>query len=379
VRQLLDGTSGAQTLVNYDPFGNPLDGMGLPRTSFGFTGEQTDPTGLIYLRARYYNPQFGSFLSRDPFGGWMDDSGSQNGYSYTGANPVNYVDPSGKLAWIPLIIGAAKLLWAGAKVFAFSAAVSGAFSAGAQQMFKGSVNWAQVKVDALEGGILGLIGFPIGGAIGRLGFRGIRAGLLNFGADVAIGAAWDMSVHHELFGDAFASNLIGGIVGERIGNRVGRFAKTLADWKVGRYGGNIRAKLRDEQLVTVYRYANRTQPATLLARSSNWTFLVDLPQRLLMKHPKLRQSRIELHAEGGTWFSPFVSLGLDKRKLVETHDSWLLEIIEKSDYVAKFEVPESRLYYPQNRLSTNETEVMFMGDDLDNFLVDWEINPFRRQ
>jgi RHS repeat-associated protein len=32
-----------------------------------FTGEQNDPTGLVYLRARYYEPALGRFLNRDPF------------------------------------------------------------------------------------------------------------------------------------------------------------------------------------------------------------------------------------------------------------------------------------------------------------------------
>jgi RHS repeat-associated protein len=35
-----------------------------------FVGEQQDPeTGLIYLRARYYEPETGRFLNRDPHPG----------------------------------------------------------------------------------------------------------------------------------------------------------------------------------------------------------------------------------------------------------------------------------------------------------------------
>jgi RHS repeat-associated protein len=33
-----------------------------------FTGRENDGTGLYYLRARYYNPLFGRFLSEDPAG-----------------------------------------------------------------------------------------------------------------------------------------------------------------------------------------------------------------------------------------------------------------------------------------------------------------------
>jgi RHS repeat-associated protein len=62
---------------------------------YGFTGEQTDPTGLVYLRARMLDPAQGRFLSRD---GWPDDPKrprSLNKWVYVGNNPVNAVDPLG--------------------------------------------------------------------------------------------------------------------------------------------------------------------------------------------------------------------------------------------------------------------------------------------
>jgi RHS repeat-associated protein len=38
-----------------------------------YRGEQYDADlGLYYLRARYYNPATGRFLSRDPFDGYID-------------------------------------------------------------------------------------------------------------------------------------------------------------------------------------------------------------------------------------------------------------------------------------------------------------------
>jgi hypothetical protein len=53
VLQITDA-SGVLTLAkNYDPFGNVVSSLGTTSTSNGFTAEQTDPTGLIYLRARY--------------------------------------------------------------------------------------------------------------------------------------------------------------------------------------------------------------------------------------------------------------------------------------------------------------------------------------
>ena len=54
-----------------------------------FTGEQRDSgSNLYYLRARYYDPSIGRFLSKDPLP-------MGNVYAYAGNNPVNFVDPSG--------------------------------------------------------------------------------------------------------------------------------------------------------------------------------------------------------------------------------------------------------------------------------------------
>ncbi len=63
---------------------------------FGYAGEYTDEeSGNIYLRARYYNPSTGRFLSEDPI---MDGT---NWYIYAGNNPVLYVDPWGLAAYDP--------------------------------------------------------------------------------------------------------------------------------------------------------------------------------------------------------------------------------------------------------------------------------------
>jgi len=96
VRQVTNSTGVVGYSANYDPYGNPLEQFGTLPTNLGFTGEYTDPSGQLYLRARYANPSTGTFLTRDPFEGYMQRAMSRNGYSYVEGNPVNYRDPSGK-------------------------------------------------------------------------------------------------------------------------------------------------------------------------------------------------------------------------------------------------------------------------------------------
>jgi RHS repeat-associated protein len=81
---------------------------GSMNNDFRFTGEQVDPeTGLIYLRARYYEPETGRFISKDPFTGFASVPSSLNRYTYVKNNPVLYTDPSGKVAYLaPAVIGA---------------------------------------------------------------------------------------------------------------------------------------------------------------------------------------------------------------------------------------------------------------------------------
>jgi RHS repeat-associated protein len=59
---------------------------------FGYTGRRWDPDlGLYYYRARWYDPQLGTFLETDPIGA-LD---YVNLYSYVGLEPGNGVDPTG--------------------------------------------------------------------------------------------------------------------------------------------------------------------------------------------------------------------------------------------------------------------------------------------
>jgi RHS repeat-associated protein len=86
-----------ETATTYKPYGEVLEQTGTSGTVYGFTGEQEDgATGLLYLRARYYNSSLKTFMSRDPWEGSprLPQSQGQN-YLYVLNNPVNYTDPTG--------------------------------------------------------------------------------------------------------------------------------------------------------------------------------------------------------------------------------------------------------------------------------------------
>jgi RHS repeat-associated protein len=94
----LSNTAGAITdEYEYDAFGNAFTKVGNTPNNYLYRGEQYDSDlGLYYLRARYYNPATGRFLSRDPLDGNAVDPRTLHKYLYVGGNPVNLIDPTGQ-------------------------------------------------------------------------------------------------------------------------------------------------------------------------------------------------------------------------------------------------------------------------------------------
>lgn len=91
-------TSGAvEQTYDYDVFGVLRSAAGSSDNRYTFTGEQNDSSGLVFLRARYYEPASGRFVSRDPFPATPEDSQTVGRYSYVKNNPTNSVDPSGEV------------------------------------------------------------------------------------------------------------------------------------------------------------------------------------------------------------------------------------------------------------------------------------------
>jgi RHS repeat-associated protein len=91
------GNNGGKSSMNYKPYGemNRTDSSGPDITRFKYTGQEEDKeTGLLYYKARYYDPSLGRFLQADSV---VNIIGSQglNRYMYTDGNPVKYKDLDG--------------------------------------------------------------------------------------------------------------------------------------------------------------------------------------------------------------------------------------------------------------------------------------------
>lgn len=150
-RQMADTAGNITQSQSYDPFGNNIGAMGDESSILGFAGEQTDATGYQFLRARYYDPGTGRFLSQDTFPGYLDQSQSQNPYVYGLNNPVLYLDPSGKCVFTPFDFA-----------FCMGAIIGGSIDLFTQLHHNGGdlncINWGEVAISAGAGGVAGLVG-----------------------------------------------------------------------------------------------------------------------------------------------------------------------------------------------------------------------------
>ena len=78
---------------SYSPFGELLTEQ---TSGFGYNGEYYNAaTGMIYLRARFYEPEMHRFGQKDILRGSITDGISLNRYLYCQSDPVNFADYNG--------------------------------------------------------------------------------------------------------------------------------------------------------------------------------------------------------------------------------------------------------------------------------------------
>ena len=137
------GSLGTQTMA-YSAYGELLT----EKTSgYGYNGEYYDAaTGMLNLRARQYEPAQARFCQYDPLRGSVFAPQSLNRYLYCWNDPVDIIDPSGKLG----ILG---ILAIGALV---GGVIGGAASIIEQKSQGQKINWGEVGRSAVGGATAGL-------------------------------------------------------------------------------------------------------------------------------------------------------------------------------------------------------------------------------
>jgi RHS repeat-associated protein len=91
VRLITDASGNVAATYTYDAYGKLTASTGVLVQPFGYGGEYTDQeTGYQYLRARYYDPTTGQFLTRDPLVAVTGQA-----YAYADDDPANNADPTG--------------------------------------------------------------------------------------------------------------------------------------------------------------------------------------------------------------------------------------------------------------------------------------------
>jgi RHS repeat-associated protein len=192
----LTNSSGTVTKdYRYDAFGVEVGPEGTDTNPWRYCGEYFDlETGTVYLRARYYDPVVGRFLTEDNirarqmniFDPYRDYQGSSlvggifrdkeknkfvvndplslNLYTYTQNNPIMFQDPSGHFVLTAIIVGAIIGV-----VVAGGINIYGQIKNGAKFS---EINWKSVGVSMMFGAVSGAVA---GTPIGLLGQAGINA------------------------------------------------------------------------------------------------------------------------------------------------------------------------------------------------------------
>ena len=79
--------------LEYDAFGRAIVSDGTAPAPFGFSTKYTDDeTGLVYYGYRYYSPELGRWLSRDPIG----ERGGVNNFQFVYNYPLSFWDDLGE-------------------------------------------------------------------------------------------------------------------------------------------------------------------------------------------------------------------------------------------------------------------------------------------
>ena len=100
-RQITDPNETIRQETSYDAFGNTVSQSGDISNNYLYRGQLFVPElNAYYLRARYYQPDMGRFMTADPFPGLRNNPRTLHKYMYAHNDPVNLSDPSGLLVGV---------------------------------------------------------------------------------------------------------------------------------------------------------------------------------------------------------------------------------------------------------------------------------------
>lgn len=222
----LTDSSGAVTdTYRYDPFGNVIGQLGSTENPFTFVGAygvMAEPGGLYFMRARYYYPEQGRFISVDPVEGEVRNPASMHRYLYAINNSLVYTDPNGDVP-VPLITGAigagVGAIWGGGSQIALDVFTGNEID--------GAAVWGGITSGALQGAYVGSGAALVGGVLGAAG-AGAVSGFAGNSVEQLIRKD-GYSVE-----EALAAGAIGGITGGTVSAITGGFTGTKFLTSTGR-------------------------------------------------------------------------------------------------------------------------------------------------
>jgi RHS repeat-associated protein len=225
VRSLTNSSGTPTDQYDYTAFGElkNYSGSSTPN-NYQYTGQQYDDEIDLYsLRARYYDPANGRFLSRDTWPIDLQNPIELNRYGYTANNPVNHSDPSG--------YGISSLSYANILTVAGSATIGALAGGGADLAFQlviqgrdlEDIDLTSIAVSAILGGISGGVGGTISIAEQQT-FKMIAA---SAALDIGLGTIADIIFFDRKPGEALVFNIASFGLSSLIGNIVGKVLRTL--------------------------------------------------------------------------------------------------------------------------------------------------------
>ncbi len=212
--RLLTGSTGTVTgKCTYNAYGVPTC-EGASTTPLGFDGQLTSPdTGLIYLRARVYDPATAQFLTVDPMVGV-----TRAPYNYANDNPLNRGDATGLSSWNPF----SESFWTEGNVISESPL--------------NPIPYFQQEISSYENGC-GYLASVTHGLEGTLAaaalFGGGEGDIAAEGADVAASDVVDVTFGHgarHLAGTALDSGEVESAIQSQIGQSVSHASATGSFW-----------------------------------------------------------------------------------------------------------------------------------------------------